>query len=949
MSRVHGQAVHRDPPRPVEETGASHAPAEATFRGRSRRLRAIDLLWLDDDSLLTSRFSSASASSSRSWTPSDLVRRGLRAPTDRHVDRDVAVVRVQPARLQGRQQPLPPGRGRTRTGPSPRCPPHADTAAHGLRWYGWPGAPTALTPAVRDEIARLGRADIMVGIPSFKNAATIGHVVRAAHAGLVQYFPELRPVLVNCRRGLARRNAARRRRDRTAGLRRADPARPSAQPADRVTLTYPTVEGVSGKGAAVRTMFEIAADLDVQALVRRRRRPALDRARMDRAPRRTDPQGRLRLRRAALRPLQVRRDDHEHRHLPADAGALRVPAPPADRRRLRRVRRPGAALPRARRLDRGRQPVRHRHLDDDVGADRWLRDQPGAPRARRSTTRRTRRPTSGRCSARSSRRSCGWPRATPTRGSPIRGSHDVPTYGFERIIDPPPLEVNTIRLLSEFHSGSLTLAGTWESMIAPDNVETVLELAGEAGRLADHARTKLGIGGDVASTRSTTAEMADALAAFHFPDDLWARVMYDLVLTARRPAGDVERFVAALVPLYFGRVGSFVIENRSITTEQVEDRVERQAREFELLKPYLVERWRTPAKKAGPRCAREPLAAPRADPHPGRQPADRRGADPARRGDPRQERTGELTALGIVEVPEGMPLVGRRDARPARPTAAPARPRVRARGNAIQPDRPHRPARGRGHRRGIRRAGGGPRHLRLGRQGAGRPQRRTARRSFSPTIDEVVRDSPCDIAVVKQRDTDDDPADPRPGPRRAARGARAPLRRRDRPARTTATVGGPPPRPARDHGRPSAPRRSTRSRPSSSSTSRGRRGARARGVERPGDDPARGREGRSRRDGRVGPAVRSRRRAYLFGALPEAIAARAQPTVIVVKTREPIASARRSSSSRRGPRRSPPPIGRPRRRARSRPASSAGSASRTSTIPSSATSAGCPRSRRSRA
>ena len=62
---------------------------------------------------------------------------------------------------------------------------------------------------------------------------------------------------------------------------------------------------------------------------------------------------------------------------------------------------------------------------------------------------------------------------------------------------------------------------------------------------------------------------------------------------------NVERFVAALVPIYFGRVGSFVIENRSITTEQAEDRVERQAREFELLKPYLVERWTgKPVKKA---------------------------------------------------------------------------------------------------------------------------------------------------------------------------------------------------------------------------------------------------------------------------------------------------------------------------------------------------------------
>ena len=64
-----------------------------------------------------------------------------------------------------------------------------------------------------------------------------------------------------------------------------------------------------------------------------------------------------------------------------------------------------------------------------------------------------------------------------------------------------------------------------------------------------------------------------------------------LVLTARDKPADVERFVAALVPIYFGRVGSFVIENRSITTEQAEDRVERQAREFERLKPYLLNRW----------------------------------------------------------------------------------------------------------------------------------------------------------------------------------------------------------------------------------------------------------------------------------------------------------------------------------------------------------------------
>ena len=85
--------------------------------------------------------------------------------------------------------------------------------------------------------------------------------------------------------------------------------------------------------------------------------------------------------------------------------------------------------------------------------------------------------------------------------------------------------------------------------------------------------------------------MAEALGGFHFPDDLWARLIYDLVIATRVGDVDTAQLVAALMPIYFGRVGSFVIENRNVTTADAEERVERQAREFELLKPYLVDRW----------------------------------------------------------------------------------------------------------------------------------------------------------------------------------------------------------------------------------------------------------------------------------------------------------------------------------------------------------------------
>ena len=136
-----------------------------------------------------------------------------------------------------------------------------------VEWWGVPVTKTVLGPAMAAEIERLGRADIMVGIPSFKNAATIGHVVRAAQAGLVQYFPDLRPLLVNADAGSS------------DGTQRVvvetEPpdyveqillVRPTNRLA-RVSLTYPEVHGVAGKGAALRTIFEMAAALDVEALV----------------------------------------------------------------------------------------------------------------------------------------------------------------------------------------------------------------------------------------------------------------------------------------------------------------------------------------------------------------------------------------------------------------------------------------------------------------------------------------------------------------------------------------------------------------------------------------------------------------------------------------------------------------------------------------------------------
>jgi len=449
---------------------------------------------------------------------------------------------------------------------------------------------TVLTPAIRDEIERLGHADIMVGIPSFKNALTIGYVVRAAQAGLVQYFPELDPVVVNSDAGSP---------DGTGRVVvETEPpdyveqillVRPTSR-LKRVSLTYPEIDGVGGKGAALKTIFEIANALQVQALV------VVD---------------------SDLRSIVP--EWIELLAGPILKGGYDYVAPLYARYKYDGTITNTVTYPLTRALygHRIRQPiggdfgvsgdlVRHYlELDDwtsDIsrfGIDIWMttsalaggfavcQTRLGAkihdPKDPGADLGPMFRQVVGTILRLASRYADQW--------LPIRGSHDVPAYGFERIIDPPPLEVNTLRLLSEFHAGSLTLADTWTGMLAPETAETVLELAADAGRLGDAARTRLGIGGDMASTSATTLEMADAVASFHFPDDTWARVVYDLVITARDRPEAIEGLVAALVPIYFGRVGSFVIENRHVTTEQAEERVERQAREFELLKPYLVSRW----------------------------------------------------------------------------------------------------------------------------------------------------------------------------------------------------------------------------------------------------------------------------------------------------------------------------------------------------------------------
>jgi glycosyltransferase involved in cell wall biosynthesis len=104
--------------------------------------------------------------------------------------------------------------------------------------------------------------DVLVGIPSFQNARTIGHVVRAVEAGLRKHFPDR-----HCLIAISDGNST----DGTVPAAMAATIEgdedlllldPKVEPPDRVALTY---VGMSGKGSAFRAVFELAATLDAKA------------------------------------------------------------------------------------------------------------------------------------------------------------------------------------------------------------------------------------------------------------------------------------------------------------------------------------------------------------------------------------------------------------------------------------------------------------------------------------------------------------------------------------------------------------------------------------------------------------------------------------------------------------------------------------------------------------
>ena len=402
------------------------------------------------------------------------------------------------------------------------------------------------------QVERIGRADILVGIPSYNNAGTIAHVVRTAAEGMARYFPGLKAVLVNSDGGSP---------DGTMQVVKQTPVPPGVE---KIVTRY---VGPSGKGSAFRTIFVIAQALEVKACV------VVD----------SD----LR----SIAPWWI-----EHLAAPIIRGESDYVTPYYIRHKYDATITNNICYPMTRALY-GidiRQPIGGdfgvapwlvtKYLgkpvwDTDVaryGIDIWMTTTAVCEGARvcqthlgvkvhdvkdpAATLGPMFRQVVGTLFSLMSTYEEEWKAA--------KGVKSTAFYGEPMEQEPPPVQVTLPAMIAKLKEGLAELEGLWGRILTPENLTEVKRIA------------------------------ALPEADYSFPAGLWAKVVYDFAVaynkrgTCRNLETSPNEVIAAMTPLYYGRTAGLVVESRDMDAATFEEQVVRsQAKLFGDLKPYLVQRW----------------------------------------------------------------------------------------------------------------------------------------------------------------------------------------------------------------------------------------------------------------------------------------------------------------------------------------------------------------------
>ena len=414
---------------------------------------------------------------------------------------------------------------------------------------------TALRDDTRRQLAEIGHAGLLVGIPSFNNASTIGHVVEQATRGMVEHFPDLKPVLMNSDGGSP--DGA------------MDVVRNAPVPAG-VEVVAGQYQGLPGKGSAFRAIFEAAEMLGVKACV------VVD----------SD----LR----SITPDWIRRLAG-----PVVAGDYDYVTPFYSRHKYDGTITNNIAYPLTRALYGVdvRQPIggdfgfsgelARTYAGQDVwatnvarfGIDIWMTTvaiNEGFRLAQAYLGAKIHdakdpaehlgpmfRQVVGTLFMLMAPYADRWPAVEEVEPAPILGE--------PLAAEPEPVEVTLGAMIDKFQAGFGENAGLWQQVMSAGNFAAVAELA----QLSHDA--------------------------YGFPADLWARVVFDFALaynpstgSGRRHGGSgaaPDEIVESMTALYYGRTAGLVKTTWDMTTAQAEVVVSAQAQTFLRLKPYLVARW----------------------------------------------------------------------------------------------------------------------------------------------------------------------------------------------------------------------------------------------------------------------------------------------------------------------------------------------------------------------
>lgn len=413
-----------------------------------------------------------------------------------------------------------------------------------------------LTDDFLHELMNVGEVDLLVGVPTYNDAATIGQIVQAIRAGLVQYFPRQRAVIVNADGGSH---------DQTQELVRAASINDLQHtPNPHALRTLHSISARYGGGpTSGRGLYAILAAADL-------------------------------LHSSACAVISADSTNIEpewiaHLLQPISGEGFDLVTPVYHRHKFDGLLVRNLVYPMTRALygKQIREPypsefaVSGRLATHLFGQDGWAAaeaEQDGAKlyltisaitggfklaqALLGSKTRAASSPPADVVDALregvgplffSLDRQPAWRTSTPSEPIPILGGKPEVTLD--------PLRINRKRLYDLFRSGVAELAPLLSSIVSPPTLEQLQQLA------------------------------ARGEADFCYCDELWVKTVYEFAASYHRAVLNRDHIIQALAPLYRGRAYTFLVENRDSQSEEVERNVEALCLTFEKAKPYLGELW----------------------------------------------------------------------------------------------------------------------------------------------------------------------------------------------------------------------------------------------------------------------------------------------------------------------------------------------------------------------